>query len=469
MASSKERILIVEDNGSIAIVYESWLKKAGFDVEIVETGGEALDKIRSGDFRVVLLDLQLPDMDGLAVLDTIGSEGLGVTVVVVTASGSILTAVDAMRRGAYDFVVKPAAEERLVTTSRNAMEREVLQKAVSEIRSSYAGKGSTHGFIGTSLPMIAVYKTIDAVSQSSASVFITGESGTGKEVCAAGIHAASPRRKAAFVALNCAALPKDLIESEIFGHVKGAFTGATSDRDGAALAANGGTLFLDEICEMDINLQAKLLRFLQTGAIQKVGSDKTAKVDVRIICATNRDPIREVEEGRFREDLFYRLHVVPVALPPLRDRGTDVIDIARSLLERFGAEEGKSFSAFSEAAEDALLTHRWPGNVRELQNVVRNAVILNEGDTVEAGMLSISGSGISVPRPSTTAGARDLLDVDRLVVNLARPFADIEREIIEAAIMHCDNSIPRASQMLDLSPSTIYRKKEAWEKADQDR
>ena len=219
---------------------------------------------------------------------------------------------------------------------------------------------------------------------------------------------------------------------------------------------------------MDINLQAKLLRFLQTGAIQKVGSDKTAKVDVRIICATNRDPIREVEEGRFREDLFYRLHVVPVALPPLRDRGTDVIDIARSLLERFGAEEGKSFSAFSEAAEDALLTHRWPGNVRELQNVVRNAVILNDGDTVEAGMLSISASGISVPRPSATTGARDDLDVDRLVVNLARPFADIEREIIEAAIMHCDNSIPKASQMLDLSPSTIYRKKEAWEKADQD-
>ena len=249
------RVLLAEDNGSIAIVYDSWLKKAGFDVEVVETGSEALEKIRGGGFRVVLLGLQLPDMDGLAVLDAISSDNLGVTVVVVTASGSILTAVDAMRRGAYDFVVKPAAEERLVTTTRNAMEREVLQKTVSEIRSNYAGKDGTHGFIDSSLPMIAVYKTIDAVSQSSASVFITGESGTDKGVCATAIHSV-------FVALNCAALPKDLIESEIFGHVKGAFTGATSDRDGAALVADGGTLFLDEICEMDINPQAKLLRFV---------------------------------------------------------------------------------------------------------------------------------------------------------------------------------------------------------------
>ncbi len=463
MSNENNNVLIVEDSGSIAVVYESWLKKAGFSAQVVDTGEQALEHIRTGAFRVVLLDLQLPDISGLDVLDAIVAEELGVTVVVVTASGSIMTAVDAMRRGAYDFVVKPAAEERLVTTTRNAMEREVLQKAVSQIRSDYAKKGGTHGFVGNSLPMIAVYKTIDAVSQSNASVFITGESGTGKEVCAAAIHNASPRRKSRFVALNCAAIPKDLIESEIFGHLKGAFTGATSDRDGAALAADGGTLFLDEICEMDIALQSKLLRFLQTGTVQKVGSDKSTKVDVRIVCATNRDPVREVEEGRFREDLFYRLHVVPVSLPPLRERDGDVVDIARSFLKEIAAEEGKSFGDFAPEAEDVLLSYRWPGNVRELQNVIRNAVILNEGDTIGPDMLSVSGTGIVAPRPGDTQAKSPVVEVDQIVLNLAQPFAKIEREIIEAAIAHCNNSIPKASQMLDLSPSTIYRKKESWE------
>jgi len=463
MSNANDNILIVEDSGSIAVVYESWLKKAGFVAQIVDTGKQALEKIKSGKFRVVLLDLQLPDMSGLDILDAIAEQGLGVTVVVVTASGSIMTAVDAMRRGAYDFIVKPAAEERLVTTTRNAVEREVLQKAVTEIRSSYPGSGGTHGFVGNSLPMIAVYKTIDAVSQSNASVFITGESGTGKEVCAAAIHKASPRRKARFVALNCAAIPKDLIESEIFGHLKGAFTGATSDRDGAATAADGGTLFLDEICEMDIALQSKLLRFLQTGTVQKVGSDKTSKVDVRVVCATNRDPVVEVEEGRFREDLYYRLHVVPIVLPPLRERGTDVLDIARSILKRIAEEEGKTFADFTPEADDLLLSYRWPGNVRELQNVIRNAVILNDGDVVDAGMLPIGGGKAAGPRPRSGQDTAQRADADEIVVSLAQSFADIEREIIEAAIARCDNSIPKASQMLDLSPSTIYRKKEAWE------
>ncbi|MCR9139240.1 MAG: sigma-54 dependent transcriptional regulator [Alphaproteobacteria bacterium] len=463
MSSANNNVLIVEDSGSIAVVYESWLTRAGFSAQIVESGEEALEMIRGGDFRVVLLDLQLPDISGLDVLDAIASEKLGVTVVVVTASGSIMTAVDAMRRGAYDFVVKPAAEERLVTTTRNAMEREVLQKAVSQIRASYAKKSDTHGFIGNSLPMIAVYKTIDAVAQSNASVFITGESGTGKELCAEAIHKASPRKKAQFVALNCAAIPKDLIESEIFGHLKGAFTGATSDRDGAAMAANGGTLFLDEVCEMDIRLQSKLLRFLQTGTVQKVGSDKLSKVDVRIVCATNRDPVQEVEEGRFREDLFYRLHVVPVLLPPLRERGTDVVDIARDLLTAISAEEGKAFAAFASDAEDLLLSHRWPGNVRELQNVIRNAVILNDAETLEADMLNIAGATVLAPGAGRVNAPSTVDEVDRIELNLNQSFAEIEREIIEAAIVRCGNSIPKASQMLDLSPSTIYRKKESWE------
>jgi two-component system repressor protein LuxO len=457
----QDRVLIVEDAASIGMVYEAWFTKAGIASNLVSTGVAAIEAIRSGDFRVVLLDLQLPDISGQEILDTIQAEDLSVTVVVVTGSGSLKVAVDIMRRGAYDFIVKPASEERLVTTTRNALERETLQKTVKQIQSAAPKRGS-HGFIGSSLPMIAVYKTIDAVAKSNASVFISGESGTGKEVCAQAVHNASPRRAGSFVALNCAAIPKDLIESEIFGHLKGAFTGANSNRDGAATAANGGTLFLDEICEMDLSLQSKLLRFVQTGTVQKVGSDKVQKVDVRIVCATNRDPLEEVEEGRFREDLYYRLHVVPIELPPLKERGADVMEIASVFLEQMSQDEEKEFKGFSEEAENILLTHNWPGNVRELQNVVRNAVILNEGDLIDEGMLRIAGKRSKNSTP-IVAAMKSREGDERLVIDLAQPLAKIERLIIETAIDRRNGSIPKAADMLSVSPSTIYRKKENWD------
>ncbi|MEM8649492.1 MAG: sigma-54 dependent transcriptional regulator [Pseudomonadota bacterium] len=459
--SSPASILIVEDTGSIAIVFQKWLKSIGLASEIVGTGQEGIDQIDTGNYKVVLLDLDLPDMNGLEILSRYETIDVDVTFVVITASGSIKVAVDAMRMGAYDFIIKPAAEERLLTTVRNALERESLQTAVKAIKKTTAKKGK-FGFVGSSLVMNAVYRSIEAIAQSTASVFITGESGTGKEVCAQAIHDASQRAGCPFVPLNCAAIPKDLIESEIFGHVSGAFTGATSDRKGAAATANGGTLFLDEICEMDLNLQAKLLRFLQTGMIQKVGSDKSVKVDVRIVCATNRDPVVEVEEGNFREDLFYRLHVVPLHLPPLREREADVVEIAESFLKQISEEEGKSFSGFDEGAQTALLNHPWPGNVRELQNVVRNAVVLNDAEIVSADMLSIG----NVPAGFKKSAAGSLSADPKgtmISVDLDQPFDQIEREIIETAIRHCGNSIPKASKMLDISPSTIYRKKEGWE------
>lgn len=468
MTTQASDVLIVEDTGSVAKVMQNWLSKAGITAEIAESGEQALSHIEHGSIRTILLDLQLPDMNGLELLDIIQQRELEISVVVVTSSGSITTAVDAMRRGAYDFIVKPASQERLLTTTKNALEREVLQKAVRDIRSTFK-KGDHHGFIGSSLPMIAVYKTIEAVARSKASVFVTGESGTGKEVCAQAIHNASPRNKAPFIALNCAAIPKDLIESEIFGHIKGSFTGATSDRVGAAVSANGGTLFLDEICEMDLDLQSKLLRFLQTGTVQKVGSDKLEKIDVRIVCATNRSPIIEVEEGRFREDLYYRLHVVPIELPPLRVRESDVIEIGLDLLSNFSKEEDKDFKKFASDAEDALLNHNWPGNVRELQNVLRNAIILNDGEEITASMLNFAtrvpkSSGDEHTLSISANGAPNMTHGDGSIfaINLEKPFADIEREIIEAAINACDGSIPKASEMLQLSPSTIYRKKESW-------
>jgi DNA-binding NtrC family response regulator len=454
-------ILIIEDTASIALVFQKWLKKSGINAVIAGTGSEGIEHLRTGMFKAVLLDLDLPDMKGQDIVKLAKDEGLDITFVIVTASGSINVAVDAMRMGAYDFLIKPAAEERLVTTVRNALEREAIQSTVKEIK-KVSNKKSKHGFTGSSLPMIAVYRMIDSIAQSKASVFITGESGTGKEVCAQSIHDASPRKNSAFVPLNCAAIPKDLIESEIFGHKSGAFTGATSDRTGAAITADGGTLFLDEICEMDLNLQSKLLRFLQTGIVQKVGSDQQTRVDVRILCATNRDPMLEVAEGRFREDLYYRLHVLPLHLPALRDREGDAVEIAKVFLAEMSLEEGKSFKGFAEDAENALLNYQWPGNIRELQNTIRKVVILNDVEYVTADMLQIDHSA-NLKLMTGNKGNDFGEDGLPFSINLNQNFADIERQVIEAAILHCNNSIPKASEMLQLSPSTIYRKKEGWE------
>jgi two-component system repressor protein LuxO len=300
--------------------------------------------------------------------------------------------------------------------------------------------------------MQAVYRVLETAAQSKATVFIAGESGTGKELAAEAVHRLSPRAAGPMVAINCAAIPRDLIESEIFGHVRGAFTGAVADRIGAAQAADGGTLFLDEVCEMDLSLQGKLLRFIQSGTFQPVGSTQVRRTDARFVCATNRDPLEEVRAGRFREDLYYRLHVVPVRLPPLRERGNDVIAIAEAMLANSAAEEGKRFRGFSEAAKAALLAHRWPGNVRELENAVRTAVVLHDGDWVEAPMLPLR---VAMPAVAPVVAAEAARGI--------RPLADIEREAIERAVELCDGNVPKAAAQLGISPSTLYRKRAAWQ------
>ena len=319
--------------------------------------------------------------------------------------------------------------------------------------------------------MLAVYKIIENVAGSNAAVFITGESGTGKEVTAQAIHKVSQRRDAPFIALNCAALPENLIESEIFGHVKGAFTGAQEARKGAASQANGGTLFLDEICEMDIGLQAKILRFLQTGQIKRVGSDWSEDVDVRIICATNRNPMVEVAQKRFREDLFYRLDVLSIELPPLSHRGKDVILLGESFLKTYAAEEGKAFKTIAPETQEAMLDYHWPGNIRELQNTLRKAVVVNDGVELEPHMLTLNS-----PRPRTDNNDYQLIGLapsekaitpneslkTTYTLDIHQPMASIERDIIEAVISSCNGSVPKASRILQLSPSTIYRKREAW-------
>ncbi|MFO1035590.1 MAG: sigma-54 dependent transcriptional regulator [Geminicoccaceae bacterium] len=478
-APARATVLVVEDTPSMARLYQAYIEKEGHAVELAATGVAALERLRATTApEVVVLDLNLPDVNGQEILAEIGRQQLPTSVVVVTADGSLKTAVEAMRAGAYDFIVKPFSADRLNTTIKNALER-VRLKSTVDVLEETLGRDRFCGFVGASLPMQAVYRALEAAAPSNATVFVTGESGTGKELCAEAVHQLSTRRSKPFIALNCGAIPKDLIESEIFGHVKGSFTGAVADRVGAAKQADGGTLFLDEICEMQIDLQTKLLRFLQSGTLRAVGGSKLEHVDVRIVCATNRDPLTEVRAGRFREDLYYRLHVVPIEMPPLREREEDVVLIARVLLERYAREESKKFIGFDQGAEAALVAYDWPGNVRELQNVLRHAVVMHDGERLTAQMLPLGRAAVRAPlapshaapapppvaapteTPSRPASATDVggwaseFDI--------RPLWQVEKAAVERAIALCHDNIPRAAAFLEVAPSTIYRKKQAWE------
>ena len=443
------RILLIEDTPILSELYMKALQGDGHDVTLAETGRDAQRHFEEDRPDLVFVDLHLPDMNGVDLLRRMKQIDRAPAIVVITAYSSINVAVEAMREGAQDFLAKPFPLERLLVTARNTLETRRLARELTQLNSEKRRR--FHGFTGASPIMQAVYRSIETIAASRAPVFVTGDSGTGKEICAEAIHAASARRDRPFIALNCAAIPRDLVESEIFGHVRGAFSGATSDRQGAACMADGGTLFLDEICEMDLSLQAKLLRFLQNYTVTPVGSNSSRKVDIRIIAATNRDPAREVAAGRFREDLYYRLHVVPIALPRLADRGPDIIEIATGFLKDYAREEKKSFAGFSEEAERALSTYAWPGNVRELQNVVRGLVALHDGTHATLDMLP-----------------RDVREGERAPVLVwsntepVRPLREIEKDAIEGAVTLCEGNIHRAAALLEVSPSTIYRKRLNW-------
>ena len=451
-------VLLVEDTPSLARIYAEYLRNEPIRLHSAETGAEALAFLREKRPICVLLDIKLPDMDGIDILRIIRQERLSSSVVIITAHGSVNIAVEAMQAGATDFLVKPFSAERLTVTLRNALEQASLRTIVETYRDTYDQREYC-GFIGSSLPLQAVYRILESAASSKATVFVTGESGTGKELAAEAIHSRSPRRGQPFVAINCGAIPGELMESEIFGHIRGAFTGAVANRDGAATRANGGTLFLDEICEMPLPLQTKLLRFIQTGRFQKVGGGEDESVDVRFVCATNRDPWKEVEAGRFREDLYYRLHVIPVHLPPLRDRGDDVIDIARQVLLRIAAEEGKAFRKFTDDALDLLRTGPWSGNVRELENVLRGAVVLHEGEEINAAMLPVR-RGVGIHRETSGAERAAAMPPPPIKVE---PLRVAERRLVEAALAEFDGNIPKAARALEISPSTLYRKLAAWE------
>ncbi|HCM0979151.1 TPA: sigma-54-dependent transcriptional regulator [Vibrio parahaemolyticus] len=504
----RPRVLLVEDSTSLAILYKQYVKDEPYDIFHVETGRDAIQFIERSKPQLIILDLKLPDMSGEDVLDWINQNDIPTSVIIATAHGSVDLAVNLIQKGAEDFLEKPINADRLKTSVALHLKRAKLEDLVENIQSTF-DRHNYHGFIGSSLPMQAVYKTIDAVAPTSASVFIVGESGTGKEVCAEAVHRQSDRRDKPFIAINCGAIPRDLMESEIFGHVKGAFTGATTDRKGAATLAHGGTLFLDELCEMELEMQKKLLRFLQTGTYTPLGGTKEMKVDVRIICATNRDPLKEVEEGRFREDLYYRVHVVPIDMPPLRERGSDIVTLAKHFLTTYAKEDKKKFSNIDTEAQHVIKHYEWPGNVRQLQNIIRNIVVLNNDEKVtvahlpaqltqkktqartvtpvhvESSSPSSNLNGHNAPamqtqpiepvQPVQEVPAQQMqptVGVETPSHSLSpyfnadgsiRPMWQVEREAIQNAIAYCDGNVLNAAVMLELSPSTVYRKKQAWE------
>lgn len=455
MVDNRLNVLLVEDTASLAALYQASLQDEPLSLTVVHTGQQALEHIRHQAPDILLLDLNLPDMSGMDILQWLHQEKIGVTTIVITAHGSVSLADEAMRLGAHDFIHKPVALERLKVTLRNTMKFRQLHQLVDSYRHDVE-PAPMHSFIGNSLPMKKVYDLIRNAAPSNATVFITGESGTGKEICAEALHQLSHGSEGPFITLNCAAIPREMMESELFGHIKGAFSGAQQDRVGAVARANGGTLFMDEICEMDLELQSKLLRFLQSGYIQPVGSSQQCKVAVRVICATNREPLVEVEQGRFREDLYYRLHVIPIHMPPLRERGADVLSIATALVRQAAREEGKGFVGLSEATKNRLQAYHWPGNVRQLQNVIRSAVVLHQGEWITADML--------LTLLDTTELQEDVPEqaVD-MPLEPIMPLAQVERQAIERAISHCEGNVTRAAALLEVSPSTLYRKLQQWD------
>ena len=472
---AQQTLLMVEDSLSMAAIYKAYLKDSDYQIRIVTDLDSARIEFAQLQPDIVLLDVELPDGSGLSLIDEIKQDKTNHTeIIIMTAHGSSDMAVKAIDDGAFDFLTKPFDASRLRVTIENARKHQLLHRKVSAL--AELDRDRYCNFIGKSLAMQSVYRIIDSLAASSATAFIIGESGTGKELAAEAIHQQSDRSQQAFHAINCGAIPNELMESELFGHVKGAFTGATVDRLGAASIADKGTLFLDEICEMDLELQKKLLRFLQTGTFQKVGSNQTEHVDIRIVCATNKDPMEEVRAGHFREDLYYRLHVVPLHLPPLRMREGDVELLAEYFLKIYAEKDNKQFNRFTPAVIDVLNEYHWPGNIRQLQNIIQNIVVLNNGEQVDIPMLPAplnvdvitdnqpipTTEGIGAHNTTIQPSSKSYTTEPTLQHGEIEPLWVTEKRVIQRAVDLCGGSINKAAGKLEVAPSTIYRKMQSW-------
>ena len=455
---ARTQLLIVEDDAANREYLAESLVDEGYRVDVAAGGRAGIERVRHGGVDLVVTDVKMPDMDGLDMLAEIRGSADPANppphVIVITAFGSIETAKRALKLGAHDYITKPFEIDDLLTAVEKALDERTLRSEVVRLRKEVARPYRFENIIGRSAPMQDVFALIKRLSGSAVNVLITGESGTGKELVARALHFNSPRAKKPFVAVNCAAIPDTLLESELFGYKRGAFTDARNDRAGMFVEADGGTLFLDEIGDLTPALQAKLLRVLQEKEIRPLGAQRPEKVDVRVLSATNRDLSQRMAEGVFREDLFYRLNVIEVVLPPLRDRAEDVLPLAEHFLTEAARRTGKPISAFTQAALKVLLGYPWPGNVRELENVVERAVALCEGEQITPDDL-----------PSQV---RERRSTDVLAGALARglTLAELEREYISRVLQAEGGNKTRAAQRLGLDRKTLYRKLEEYQRGE---
>ncbi len=442
------RVLIVDDEQSMCELIEADMRMRGFTVAWHTSGEDALETLASSDWDVVLTDLRMPGLDGIELCTRIVANRPDIPVVVMTAFGSMETAIAAIRAGAYDFVTKPIEMDRLALTFERAVQHRALQEKVKVLSEAVEKHSRFDELLGTSPVMQKLYDQLARVADSETSVLVIGESGTGKELAARAIHRRSRRKDNPFVAVNCAALPEPLLESELFGHAKGAFTDARSQRKGLFQQAEGGTLLLDEIGEMPLAIQPRLLRALEENRVRPVGSDTEVAFDVRLVSATNRDLESAVDEGRFREDLFFRINVIQMELPPLRARGTDTLLLAQHFLKKFAARSGHPIVGISEAVAEKMLAYSWPGNVRELRNVIERAVALGRHDRLVVEDLP---EKVRDYRSSQVVIAGS--DPTELV-----PMEEVERRYILHVLESVDGNKTLAARTLGLDRKTLYRK-----------
>ncbi len=441
---NQQRVMVVDDETKMQRVLEIMLKRMGHEVACASTGEEALQHLQTTPADLVISDMRMPGMGGIGLLQALREQGFEVPVIIMTAHGSIESAVEAMKLGASDYIVRPFDVEALELTINRILDTGKIRRQNDFLRHEVEkGWGE---FVGHSAPMQHVYDLIRQVAPGKTTVLITGETGTGKELVARAVHRASPRADALFVPINCAAIPADILESELFGYEKGAFTGAVKTRIGKFEMAEGGTLFLDELTEMPMALQAKLLRVLQENVIERLGSNRSIPIDIRIIAATNRDPRQAIADGRLREDLYYRVNVFNIALPSLRERREDIPALAASFLSGHATTGHLSADALA-----ALQRYDWPGNVRELQNVIERAAVLSQGTPIEASHLPQEMQGIATPQPAASQPAFQSWELGPAVDAL-------EASMIVAALKESGDNKSKAARLLDISERSLWYK-----------
>ncbi len=452
IAQRRARVLVVDDEENIRFMLELHLGREGYEVVTAENGKAALDALAAGDFDFVLTDLVMPGMSGVELLDRVREAGGRAQVILMSAHADADTALQAIKKGAYDYIAKPFRADEVLFRLRRGLEQSRLAAEVGRLKQVIAEQVDTGGIIAQSKAMHDVFRTLSKVADYKTTVLLQGESGTGKELVAKALHFNSVRRDKPFVAVNCGAIPENLLESELFGHVRGAFTDASKTRAGLFEEADGGTLFLDEIGELPLNLQVKLLRVLQEEEIRKVGGSKSQKVDVRVVAATVRDLAEEVKAGRFREDLFYRLNVLPIRLPPLRERKGDVTLLVDHFIGRFNQRLGTSIRGVDASALKLLMQYEWPGNVRELENTIERAMVLADGPDIGPDDLG--------PR-IREASDRVKLTLASGELSIKKMTRIIEEELIRRALEKTGGNRTRAAELLEISHrALLYKIKE---------